>query len=124
MSVVGHQSKACYISKKVGTPAVETAMSLAYPTKSKPSSVAGCIDIQGKDITPMPLLTPVKIADYVVGHRNAHLPLHRPKQPAVFFKTLALFSEDRQAPDFVHTDTPDHAASNPFIWITLALNAI
>jgi predicted transposase YbfD/YdcC len=81
------------------------------------------IDIQGKDITADALLTQCKIADYVVGHRNAHYHFTVKNNQPGLFQDIALFFEDRQTPDFVQTDTPDHGRIEiRTIWITTALN--
>ena len=81
------------------------------------------IDIQGKDITADALLTQRKIADYVVGQRNAHYHFSVKNNQPGLFQDIALFFEDRQGPDFVLTDTPDHGRIEiRSIWITTALN--
>jgi predicted transposase YbfD/YdcC len=81
------------------------------------------IDIQGKDITADALLTQRQIANYLVGQRNAHYHFSVKNNQPGLFQDIALFFEDRQGPDFVLTDTPDHGRIEiRTIWITTALN--
>jgi predicted transposase YbfD/YdcC len=80
------------------------------------------IDIQGKDITADALLTQRKIADYVVGQRNAHYHFTVKNNQPGLFQDIALFFENRQAPDFVQTDCEHGRIEIRKIWITTGLN--
>lgn len=81
------------------------------------------IDIQGKDITADALLTQRHIADYLVRQRNAHYHFTVKNNQPGLFQDIALFFNDRQSPDFVLTDSPDHGRiETRKIWTTTALN--
>jgi len=81
------------------------------------------IDIQDKDITADALLTQRHIADYVVQQRNAHYHFTVKNNQPGLFQDIALFFNDRQSPDFVHTDTSDHGRIEiRKIWTTTELN--
>jgi predicted transposase YbfD/YdcC len=81
------------------------------------------IDIQGKIITADALLTQRNIADYVVNERNAHYHFTvKGNQPGLF-QDIALYFKDRQDPDYVDGDPPDHGRIEiRKIWTTTKLN--
>lgn len=81
------------------------------------------IDIQGKVITADALLTQRKIADYLVRDRKAHYHFTVKKNQPNLYQDIALYFKDRQAPDFVLCDPPDHGRIEARkIWITSELN--
>ena len=81
------------------------------------------IDIQDKDITADALLTQRHIAHYLVQQRNAHYHFTVKNNQPGLFQDIALFFTDRQSPDFVLTDPPDHGRIEiRKIWTTTALN--
>jgi predicted transposase YbfD/YdcC len=81
------------------------------------------IDIQGKIITADALLTQREIAEYVVKERNAHYHFTvKGNQPGLF-QDIALYFKDRQDPDYVDGDPPDHGRIEiRKIWTTTELN--
>ena len=81
------------------------------------------IDIENKDVTADALLNQRKIAHYVVQQRNAHYHFTvKNNQPGVF-QDIALYFEDRQEPDFIQYDPPDHGRIEiRKIWTTTELN--
>jgi predicted transposase YbfD/YdcC len=81
------------------------------------------IDIQGKEITADALLTQRKIADYLVRKRKAHYHFTVKNNQPGLFQDIALYFNDRQDPDFVQCDPPDHGRIEiRKIWITSELN--
>ena len=81
------------------------------------------IDIQGKDITADALLNQRKIADYVVRQRKAHYHFTVKNNQPGLFQDIALYFNDRQQPDFVLCDPPDHGRIEiRKIWTTSELN--
>jgi len=81
------------------------------------------IDIQGKDITADALLTQRKIADYLVSQRKAHYHFTVKNNQPGLFQDIALYFQDRQEPDFVLYDPPDHGRIEiRKIWNTTELN--
>jgi predicted transposase YbfD/YdcC len=79
--------------------------------------------IEGKTITADALLTQKDIATYLVEQRNAsyHFTV-KGNQPGVF-QDIALYFEDRQAPDFIDCSPPDHGRIEVRkIWTTPELN--
>ncbi len=81
------------------------------------------IDIQGKDVTADALLNQRKIADYVVCERKAHYHFTVKNNQPGLFQDIALFFNDRQEPDFVLCDPPDHGRIEiRKIWTTTELN--
>ena len=81
------------------------------------------IDIQGKEITADALLTQRKIADYLVSQRKAHYHFTVKNNQPGLFQDIALYFEDRQEPDFVLCDPPDHGRIEiRKIWTTSELN--
>lgn len=81
------------------------------------------IDIEGKDVTADALLTQRKIAEYLVNQRHAHYHFTvKGNQPGVL-KDIALYFQNRQQPDFVKCDPPDHGRIEiRKIWTTTELN--
>jgi predicted transposase YbfD/YdcC len=81
------------------------------------------IDIEGKDVTADALLTQRKIAEYLVNQRHAHYHFTvKGNQPGVL-KDIALYFKNRQQPDFVKYDPPDHGRIEiRKIWTTTELN--
>ena len=81
------------------------------------------IDIQGKEITADALLTQRKIADYLVRDRKAHYHFTVKNNQPGLFQDIALYFKDRQKPDFVDCDPPDHGRIEiRKIWTTSELN--
>jgi predicted transposase YbfD/YdcC len=81
------------------------------------------IDIQGKEITADALLTQRKIADYLVRKRKAHYHFTVKNNQPGLFQDIALYFNDRQEPDFVQCDPPDHGRIEiRKIWTTSELN--
>ncbi|MCP4528227.1 MAG: ISAs1 family transposase [Aestuariibacter sp.] len=81
------------------------------------------IDIQDKDVTADALLTQRKIADYLVRERKAHYHFTVKNNQPGLFQDIALYFKDRQDPDFVHYDPPDHGRIEiRKIWTTTELN--
>jgi len=79
--------------------------------------------IEGKTITADALLTQKDIANYLVEQRNAsyHFTV-KGNQPGVF-QDIALYFEDRQAPDFIDCSPPEHGRIEVRkIWTTTELN--
>jgi predicted transposase YbfD/YdcC len=123
MSAVGHQSKTCYTQKKVGTLPVSDQETKRTNEIKTAIPLLEAIDIQGKDITADALLTQRKIADNVVLERNAHYHFTVKNNQPGLFQDIALYFEDRQAPDFVLYDPPDHGRIEiRKIWTTTELN--
>jgi predicted transposase YbfD/YdcC len=82
------------------------------------------IDIKGKDITADALLTQRKIADYLCLERKAHYHFTvKGNQPGLF-EDIKLYFQDRQEPDFITYDPPDHGRiETRKIWTTTELNS-
>jgi len=81
------------------------------------------IDIKGKNITADALLTQRKIAEYVVRDRKAHYHFTVKNNQPGLFEDIALFFADRQDPDFLQCDPPDHGRIEiRKIWTTTELN--
>jgi predicted transposase YbfD/YdcC len=81
------------------------------------------INIEGKDITADALLTQRKLAEYIVQKRHAHYHFTvKGNQPTVF-NDIAFYFQDRQQPDYIALDPPDHGRiETRKIWITSELN--
>jgi predicted transposase YbfD/YdcC len=81
------------------------------------------IDIQDKDITADALLTQRKLADYLCLERKAHYHFTvKGNQPGLF-RDIKLYFQDRQEPDFIAYDPPDHGRiETRKIWTTNELN--
>jgi predicted transposase YbfD/YdcC len=68
-------------------------------------------------------LTQRKIADYVVRQRKAHYHFTVKNNQPGLFQDIALYFQDRQEPDFVLCDPPDHGRIEiRKIWTTTELN--
>jgi predicted transposase YbfD/YdcC len=81
------------------------------------------IDIQGKDITADALLTQRKIAEYLVRDRKAHYHFTVKNNQPGLFEDIAFYFQDRQDPDFIHCEPPDHGRiETRKIWVTTELN--
>jgi predicted transposase YbfD/YdcC len=81
------------------------------------------IDIQGKDITTDALLTQRKIGTYLVEQRHAHYHFTVKNNQPGLFQDIALYFVDRQEPDFMVCDPPDHGRIEiRKIWTTTELN--
>ena len=69
------------------------------------------------------MLTQHKIADYVVKERQAHYHFTVKNNQPGLFQDIAFYFQDRQDPDFVLIDPPDHGRIEiRKIWTTTALN--
>jgi hypothetical protein len=69
-------------------------------------------------------LTQRKIADYLVSQRKAHYHFTVKNNQPGLFQDIALYFQDRQEPDFVRYDPPDHGRIEiRKIWITTELNS-
>lgn len=110
--------------KKVGT------LPVAGSEETKQTNEIGmfiplldAIDIQGKDITADALLTQRKLASYLV-ERQAHYHFTAKGNQSTLQSDIALFFQDRQAPDFVDVTPPDHGRiETRRIWCSSALNS-
>jgi len=81
------------------------------------------IDIQNKDITADALLTQRKLAAYLVG-RQAHYHFTVKGNQPTLQTDIALFFQNRQAPDYTLVSPPDHGRiETRRIWCSTALNA-
>jgi predicted transposase YbfD/YdcC len=81
------------------------------------------IDIQGKNITTDALLTQRKIATYLVEKRHANYHFTVKNNQPGLFQDIALYFAQRQEPDFMTCDPPDHGRiENRKIWTTTELN--
>ena len=109
--------------KKVGTLPVSDQQAKRTNEIKTAIPLLDAIDIQGKDITADALLTQRKIADNVVLERNAHYHFTVKNNQPSLFEDIALYFEDRQDPDFVYCDPPDHGRIEiRKIWTTTELN--
>jgi predicted transposase YbfD/YdcC len=82
------------------------------------------IDIEGKDITADALLTQRTLADYVCRERKAHYHFTVKGNQAGVFHDIKFYFEDRQEPDFIAYDPPDHGRiETRKIWTTTELNS-
>lgn len=82
------------------------------------------IDLKGKDITADALLTQRKLADYLCRERKAHYHFTVKGNQATLFEDIKLYFQDRQEPDFMTYDPPDHGRiETRNIWTTTELNA-
>ncbi len=80
------------------------------------------IEIKGKDITADALLTQRKLASYLV-QRGAHYHFTVKGNQATLQATLALFFQDRKAPDFIAVSPTAHGRTETRrIWCSTALN--
>ena len=77
------------------------------------------IDLQDKDITADALLTQRKLADYLCRDRKAHYHFTVKGNQATLFEDIKLYFQDRQEPDFIAYDPPDHGRiETRKIWTT------
>ena len=68
-------------------------------------------------------MTQHEIADYLVQKRDAHYHFTVKNNQPTLFQDIALYFHDRQDPDFVHCDPPDHGRIEiRKIWTTTELN--
>jgi predicted transposase YbfD/YdcC len=80
------------------------------------------IDLLGKDITADALLTQRKLADYICGERKAHYHFIVKGNQATLFQDIKLYFQDRQDPDFITCDPPNHGRIEiRKIWTTTEL---
>jgi predicted transposase YbfD/YdcC len=81
------------------------------------------IDIQGKDISADALFTQRKFALYLVQERQAHYHFTVKANQPTLHEDIALHFQNRQAPEFVQVDPPEHGRiETRKIWTTSALN--
>lgn len=81
------------------------------------------IDIADKDITADALHTQRTFAQYLVEQRHAHYHFTVKANQPTLLEDLTRFFQDRQAPQFVTHDPPDHGRiENRAIWTTTLLN--
>ena len=81
------------------------------------------IDIQDKDITADALLTQRKLADYLCLDRKAHYHFTVKGNQLGLFRDIKLYFQNRQEPDFIACDPPDHGRiETRKIWTTTELN--
>ena len=81
------------------------------------------INIQGKNITTDALLTQRKVATYLVEERHAYYHFTVKNNQPGLFQDIALYFDDREEPDFIICDPPDHGRIEiRKIWITTELN--
>jgi predicted transposase YbfD/YdcC len=68
-------------------------------------------------------LTQREIANYLVNQRNAHYHFTVKNNQPGLFEDIAFYFEDRQDPDFVHCEPPEHGRIEiRKIWTTTELN--
>jgi predicted transposase YbfD/YdcC len=92
-------------------------------TVKRTNAMLDAIDIQGKDITTDALLTQRKIGTYLVEQRHAHYHFTVKNNQPGLFQDIALYFVDRQEPDFMVCDPPDHGRIEiRKIWTTTELN--
>ena len=81
------------------------------------------IDVQGKDVTADALLTQRSIAEYLVQDRSAHYHFTVKNNQPGLFEEIQLYFKERQEPDFVLYDPPDHGRIEVRkIWTSTELN--
>ncbi len=81
------------------------------------------IDIEGKTITADALFTQRDLAKYLIEDRNAHYHFTVKGNQPNLLRDIKLFFQDRQEPDFVQCDPPDHGRIEiRKIWTTTELN--
>jgi predicted transposase YbfD/YdcC len=82
------------------------------------------INLQGKDITADALLTQRKLAHYLCQQRKAHYHFTVKGNQATLLEDIKLYFQDRQKPDFIAYDPPDHGRiETRKIWTTTELNS-
>lgn len=81
------------------------------------------IDLTDKDLTADALHTQRKFAEYLVEQRRAHYHFTVKANQPTLLTDLTRFFQDRQAPDVVTCDAPEHGRiENRAIWTTVLLN--
>ena len=81
------------------------------------------IHIKDKTVTADALLTQRGLAEYLVGPRQAHYHFTAKGNQPTLFDDLKVFFADRQEPDYVTIDPPDHGRiETRKIWTTTELN--
>jgi predicted transposase YbfD/YdcC len=81
------------------------------------------IDLADKDITADALHTQRTFAQYLVEQRHAHYHFTVKANQPTLLADLTRFFQDRQAPDFVTHDPPEHGRiEKRAIWTTVLLN--
>lgn len=81
------------------------------------------MSIEGKDISADALLTQRKLADYLVTKRGAHYHFSVKANQPRLYQDIALYFQNRQAPDFVASPACEHGRiETRRIWTTSALN--
>jgi len=81
------------------------------------------IEIHGKTITADALLTQRGLAEYLVETRKAHYHFTAKGNQPTLLDDIKVFFNDRQEPDYVTIDPPDHGRiETRKIWITTLLN--
>ena len=112
------------LPKKVGFLPVKNSGKVKRTNEIKTAiPLLDAIDIQEKEITADALLTQRKIADYLVRDRKAHYHFTVKNNQPGLFQDIALYFKDRQDPDFVLCDPPDHGRIEiRKIWTTTELN--
>jgi len=110
--------------KKVGSLPVEGSQEHKRTNEIKTAiPLLDAINIEGKEITADALLTQRDIADYLVRDRHAHYHFTVKNNQPGLFQDIALYFEDRNDPDFVQYDPPDHGRIEVRkIWTTTELN--
>ena len=109
--------------KKVGTLPVDDETVKRTNEINTTIPLLDAIDIQDKDITADALLTQRKIGEYLVQERKAHYHFTVKNNQPGLFQDIALYFKDRQEPDFVACDPPDHGRIEiRKIWTTTELN--
>jgi len=109
MSAIGHETKECYTQIKVGTlpPKGDEQAKRTNEIGMAIPLLEAIPDISGKTITTDALLTQRKFADYIVGRGGDYCFTVKDNQPKLR-EDINLFFQDRQEPDFIITDPPDH----------------
>jgi len=80
------------------------------------------IDIEGKNITTDALLNQRNIAEYIIDRKAHYFFTVKNNQPGLF-EDIAFYFKDRQDPDFILCDPPDHGRIEiRKIWTTTELN--
>ena len=110
--------------KKVGSLPVKGSEELKRTNEIKMAiPLLDAIDIQDKDITADALLTQRKLADYICLQRKAHYHFTVKGNQSGLFEDIKLYFQDRQEPDFIAYDPPDHGRIEVRkIWTTTELN--
>lgn len=123
VSVVGHDSKATYTQKKVGTLPVAEDREEAKRTNEIGMFIPTFdqIDIDGKTITADALLTQKKLATYIVGRGADYLFTVKGNQGTLLADVVKHF-ENRQKPEYATVDSGHGRIDTRSIWTTADLN--